>query len=277
MNAALGERLRDAPRLAAPATARKRLESLLRDPRAEALAPLAESKATRALLLGIADHSPFLWSLIAEDPGRLARLLAAPPEDALGGADRSRSRRAAATTRTKLKRALRRAKREAALLIALADIGGVWDVVATTEALTRFADAAVGAAVALPAAARGARGTARARRRRRRHRGRLRLRRARARQARRARAQLFERHRPDRASTTRDRRRFPPTPSRRRCSCAWSRRWPGCCRSARPTAMSSASICACRPDPRGDAGGAVDRQRRSPITRRSARTGSARR
>ena len=44
--------------------------------------------------------------------------------------------------------ALRRAKREAALLIALADIGGVWDVVAATEALTRFADAAVRAALA---------------------------------------------------------------------------------------------------------------------------------
>ena len=44
-------------------------------------------------------------------------------------------------------RALRHAKREAALLIALADIGGVWDVVAATEALTRFADAAVGAAL----------------------------------------------------------------------------------------------------------------------------------
>ena len=44
--------------------------------------------------------------------------------------------------------ALRRAKRESALLIALADIGGVWDVVMATEALTRFADAAVRAALA---------------------------------------------------------------------------------------------------------------------------------
>ena len=34
-----------------------------------------------------------------------------------------------------------------ALLIALADIGGVWDVARATEALTRFADAAVGAAL----------------------------------------------------------------------------------------------------------------------------------
>ena len=31
-------------------------------------------------------------------------------------------------------RALRRAKRESALLVALADIGGVWDVVEATEA-----------------------------------------------------------------------------------------------------------------------------------------------
>ena len=45
-------------------------------------------------------------------------------------------------------RALRRAKRESALLVALADVGGVWDVVAATEALTRFADAAVSAALA---------------------------------------------------------------------------------------------------------------------------------
>ena len=122
------------------------LELLLRDPRAQSLAPLAESKATRALLLGIADHSPFLWSLIAEDPGRLARLLAAPPEDALAALiERVAARRD--DDEDELKRALRRAKHEAALLIALADLGGVWDVVATTEALTRFADAALGAAV----------------------------------------------------------------------------------------------------------------------------------
>ena len=44
-------------------------------------------------------------------------------------------------------RALRRAKREAALIVALADVGGVWDVTEATEALTLFADAAVGAAL----------------------------------------------------------------------------------------------------------------------------------
>ena len=44
-------------------------------------------------------------------------------------------------------RMLRRGKAEAALLIALADIGGVWPVERVTRALTDFADAALGAAV----------------------------------------------------------------------------------------------------------------------------------
>ena len=44
-------------------------------------------------------------------------------------------------------RLLRRMKAEAALLIALADIGGVWPVMRVTAALTELADAAVGAAV----------------------------------------------------------------------------------------------------------------------------------
>ena len=40
-------------------------------------------------------------------------------------------------------RELRRMKAEAALLIALADIGGVWPVMRTAHALTELADAAV--------------------------------------------------------------------------------------------------------------------------------------
>jgi len=138
----LGERLAQAPRLAAPAQAVRRLDALLGEARAEALAPFAAAEATRALLLGIADHSPYLWSLIAEDPARLARLLARPPQDALADLIEAVAARRDDDEEA-IKRALRRAKREAALLIALADLGGVWDVVATTEALTRFADAAL--------------------------------------------------------------------------------------------------------------------------------------
>ena len=116
-------------------------------------------------------------------------------------------------------RVLRRGKAEAALLIALADIGGVWPVERVTRALTAFADAAAGAAVrfllrgcrragqACAAQSRGARGGQR-------------LRRARDGQDGRARAQLFERYRPDR-SLRRERAGARAKPSSRpRCSCA---------------------------------------------------------
>ena len=103
--------------------------------------------ATRSLLLGLADHSPYLWTLVTEDPARAARLLTQPPEMSLDAMTAALLARRDADE-AELMRALRLAKRESALLIALADIGGVWDLAATTEALTRFADAAIRAALA---------------------------------------------------------------------------------------------------------------------------------
>src|SRR5579883_2657177 len=126
--------------------ARRRLAGLLAEEAAAPLAGLVERKKARDLLLGLADHSPYLWALVSENPARLARLLAASPEaslDALIAAIAARRDQSEA----ELMRALRQAKREAALLIALADLGGVWGVVEVTESLTRFADAAVSAAL----------------------------------------------------------------------------------------------------------------------------------
>ena len=146
MTATLAEGLVDAPRLSAPAEARRRLAELLEASPAVGLQGELERGRTRDVLLGLADHSPYLWGLIQEDPARLVRLLSRSPGgslDALVQALALRRDEHAAD----LMPALRRAKREAALLVALADIGGVWDVAQATEALTRFADAAVGAAV----------------------------------------------------------------------------------------------------------------------------------
>jgi glutamate-ammonia-ligase adenylyltransferase len=143
----LAESVSSAPRLSAPAAARRRLDALMVAPEAEGLAPLLEVGETRDLLLGIADHSPYLWTLSTEDPARLARLLSRPPKETLDGLVAMLEARRD-DDEASLMRALRRAKRESALLIALADIGGAWDVVETTGALTRFADAAVGAALA---------------------------------------------------------------------------------------------------------------------------------
>jgi glutamate-ammonia-ligase adenylyltransferase len=147
MSATLAESLVEAPRLSAPAEARRRLTELLETPCAAKLKPELERGRTRDVLLGLADHSPYLWALVHEDPDRLVRLLRRPPDESLGAVVQALASRRD-EHEAELMPALRRAKRESALLIALADIGGVWDVVEATEALTRFADAAVRAALA---------------------------------------------------------------------------------------------------------------------------------
>ena len=107
------------------AQARRRLKALSREPAGRAAA-LIGAQAVRELLLGVADHSPYLWSADRRGSRPAARLLGNPPEarstgwsPAIVGALRRRRRG--------LMRALRRAKRKSALLIALADLGGVWD------------------------------------------------------------------------------------------------------------------------------------------------------
>jgi glutamate-ammonia-ligase adenylyltransferase len=142
----LAERLSDAPVLASPAQARLRLASLVAQDEAVGLDAIVAERPAGDLLLGLADHSPYLWSLASEDPARLVRLLRAPPEASLQAVIEALAARRDADEGVVMQ-ALRRAKREAALLIALADIGGVWDLAATTEALTRFADAGVSAAL----------------------------------------------------------------------------------------------------------------------------------
>ncbi|MBX9739367.1 MAG: bifunctional [glutamine synthetase] adenylyltransferase/[glutamine synthetase]-adenylyl-L-tyrosine phosphorylase [Beijerinckiaceae bacterium] len=145
-HATLADAIHAAPTLADAPTAEARLTELLAD--APALADVLARPNVRALILGIANHSPYLWRLVTGDPDRLARLLAQAPDAAL---DACLSRAVAQSRESEdeqaLMRALRLAKQEAALLIALADIGGLWDVVAVTSGLTRFADCMVSCAL----------------------------------------------------------------------------------------------------------------------------------
>src|ERR1700727_95783 len=147
MTATLADSLVEAPKLSAPAEARRRLAALLDKPASSELARELERGRTRDVLLGLADHSPYLWTLVQEDPARLVRLLRRPPGESLDELVQALAARRD-EQEADLMPALRRAKRESALLIALTDIGGIWDVVMATEALTRFADAAVRAALA---------------------------------------------------------------------------------------------------------------------------------
>src|SRR5262245_8551972 len=104
--------------------------------------------AAAQILGGIAEAAPYLWDAIATDPARLRNLLGADPDrtfDALIG--KIKVTAAAARSQAALMRILREAKLEAALFIALTDIGGVWTLAQVTKALSRFADTAVSLAV----------------------------------------------------------------------------------------------------------------------------------
>jgi glutamate-ammonia-ligase adenylyltransferase len=150
---ALAHRILAAPRLFAPDAAQRRLVGWLDEQEGTPVGAslrrlLAEYPLAHAMIAGLADGSPYLWDLARVDPERLLTLLKSDPDahfDAII-AD-ARAGIAKAPDEVEAMRRLRRMKAEAALLIACADIGGVWPVMRVTAALTALADAAVGAAV----------------------------------------------------------------------------------------------------------------------------------
>lgn len=144
----LAQALRRAPKLASPRAPRARLAEFCAEKAGAEIAELAKLETVRALLEGIAGHSPYLWSLARQDAPRLARLLRLPPDESLARLlDAMAAALEAAQSAADAMPALRKAKQEAALLIALADLGGVWDLGAVTGALSLFADAAVSGAL----------------------------------------------------------------------------------------------------------------------------------
>src|SRR5689334_17147510 len=142
----LGDQLKPCgPVVDAKAAERTReiIEDSLWTPRLEAAWPaLAPVFAASWYLTGLARRDPVrLDGLLAADPdARLADLLAETAAAAGLG-------HAAAQVR------LRELKAELHLLTALADLGGAWDLDQVTGALTRFADAAVAAALCVAARA----------------------------------------------------------------------------------------------------------------------------
>ena len=125
------------------------LSGIARTASGKAIAALVATHPPLANLLGgIADAAPYLWDLICADPARLLRFLSGDVEKEFAALIATAERGAAAAKGSAaLMRALRRMKTDAALLIALADIGGVWPVARVTAALTAVADAALGLAV----------------------------------------------------------------------------------------------------------------------------------
>ena len=109
---------------------------------------LQQNSNVHALIAGLSGYSPYLWGLASSEPDRLLRLLqSAPDEHFRSLLDWTAAAISATTSETEVMRLLRRMKSEAALLIALADIGNVWPLEHVTHLLTELADASLASAV----------------------------------------------------------------------------------------------------------------------------------
>lgn len=151
-SASLAARFIGAPQLFAPADAERRFADALGDMPAEAAAALraicASFPHARLTLHAIAEASPYLFDLIRSDPARAAALFASDPDARMTALlEHARVEVASSASEADAMIALRRMKAEAALLIALCDIGGIWPVMKVTDALTNLAVTAVQCAI----------------------------------------------------------------------------------------------------------------------------------
>src|SRR5437879_5319526 len=150
----LAARFVDGPHVSAPDKAEQRLRDWLTDLAAEQAAAIDDLigrfPRARTILLGIAEASPYLFDLLRADGARAIRLLGCAPDPHLAHLiERTCRDVSAASSEADVMQLLRRMKSEAALLIALCDIGGVWPVMRVTAALTDLAVASVQAALRL--------------------------------------------------------------------------------------------------------------------------------
>ncbi len=125
------------------------------DPPAD-LARLLPAEMASALVTATAtawQQAPFLKGLIRSRPDTLNAIAGAGPEVALAAALAMTI--AAPTSATPVDVTLRRARRDVALITALADLAGLWPLETVTRALSDFADASIDTAIATALAERG--------------------------------------------------------------------------------------------------------------------------
>jgi len=125
-----------------PVRAQRTLAALAEGP--EAYEPPAGARAVLEAMFG---NSPYLARLALRERAVLRALTTQGPKMALDAAETLARTASIANDLASAMTALRRAKRQAALAIALADIAGLWDLGAVTRALTGFADVCVSSAL----------------------------------------------------------------------------------------------------------------------------------
>ena len=159
----LAARFVNGPQLVAPDEAARRLDNMLGDIEPEHARALRDIGArfpqAQIILQGIAEASPYLFDLIRMNPARAVALMQCDPDTRIAVLiEATATEVAAASSEADAMVLLRRMKAEAALLIALCDIGGVWPVMRVTQALTDIANTAVQCALRFLLTQEGARG-----------------------------------------------------------------------------------------------------------------------
>ncbi len=107
-----------------------------------ATALAADARGTR-LLETLFGNSPFLGQCLLQEIDFVPELLSRAPEDAHARLIARTERDAAKLSTPQLMAVLRRNRRRTALLVAIADIGGLWSLRQVTGALSDFAEAAL--------------------------------------------------------------------------------------------------------------------------------------
>ncbi len=125
------------------ALVRDMIQAAPEGPMRDSLAALLSGEAA-ALVGAVASQSPFLAGIMRRRPEWLCDLLGRDPDAGLAAlAADLRAAVASAGGEDEVKAAIRRYRTRAALLVALADCGGVWGVERATAALTEVAENAV--------------------------------------------------------------------------------------------------------------------------------------
>lgn len=146
------ERIREWPVAAPSQSLDREMEALhaaaATQPELAALAPLLASEPVAKLIAGTVSGSPFLRGQMQRDYARLLRILSQSPEQRFAALKADLAQQAAAAqSMPEAMKALRVFKSEAALLIALCDLAGIWPVMEVTARITDTADCTVTEAV----------------------------------------------------------------------------------------------------------------------------------
>jgi glutamate-ammonia-ligase adenylyltransferase len=141
-------RLVSAPYLFEPEHANRRIEGWLGEIASDHALSIGEllaaSPSAKTIFASIAEASPYLFDLITADAARTLRLLECDPDKHIVTLiEGTLASLKEVDSEADVMQLLRKMKSEAALLIALCDIGGVWPVMRVTQVLTDIAITAV--------------------------------------------------------------------------------------------------------------------------------------